>query len=207
MCRWSISIRPSTTPSTPASSRYLSTMDVSSMNTSMQTSDRARSPESIQAGTRPTTDHIFRCVTVTAMKVFAAPAPALACRRVTAPETTTLSLLLGAHLRSRGSSDRLVVAVATTGSAPLLSGTSLASAGGVPVSDSQPCARRDRPAHGRASTQRIAHRRGVRANGQPFPGGADVDRIVFSHFLSHRRGSVRRSSPPSRCLFRSCRCR
>ena len=57
-------------------------MDTHLMRTPVNTSKRdnrecVTRTESIRFAIAPTTDHIFRCVTGTAMKVFAAPAPAL----------------------------------------------------------------------------------------------------------------------------------
>lgn len=52
-------------------------MDGSSMTTSTHSSFCVLSPVSIPAGDRPTIDNFSRCETGTAMKVFAAPAPAL----------------------------------------------------------------------------------------------------------------------------------
>ena len=70
-------------------------MDGSSMTTSTHSSFCVLSPVSIPAGDRPTIDNFSRCETGTAMKVFAAPAPALPGFRPNVP-------LLGASPASVG---------------------------------------------------------------------------------------------------------
>ena len=131
--------------------------------------------------------------------------PALACRRVTAPKTTThLFRWAGAsygglHPTTSSTLRRGV------GRHPLLSGASLVSTGDASGSDSQlPECGLSLLVRAWASTQRIVPRRGLRVNGRPLPGGAHVDHPMVSQLSStSEEGTVNAVPSTVPPLFRS----